>query len=98
MVHWRLTPQQLASLPFNDFIRMSVAYNREEHRRNTNSTTNAAFTAWLLGAGGHDMTFGKFLETYGIIEKSTDSNKVDTKALTEKAERITQQLKKKGLL
>jgi len=64
-----------------------------EKKRNEVETFNAAFTAWLMGAGGEGVTFGKFLETYGIIEKNTESEKIDTKALKAKADRVIEMLK-----
>jgi len=83
----------LASLPFDDFMMMAKAYAQEEKRHSETSTINAAFTAWLMGADA-GTTFGKFLEKYGIVEKVKDTAKADTKALYDKADRITEQLKK----
>jgi len=93
MVHWRLTPSELASLLFTEFMQMAKAYAQEDKRHHEALTINAAHTAWLLGADA-GTTFGKFLEKYGIVEKVKDTAKVDTKALYNKADRITEQLKK----
>lgn len=99
MVHWRLTPSQLGQLPFADFMTMAKAYADEERRKNETLRINAAHTAWLLGADS-GTTFGKFLTKWGIVEKklSDDSGKVDTKALYAKADRLTEQLKQKGVI
>jgi len=98
MVHWKLTPKGLASLEYKDFMIMARAFSAEERRKNEVLKINAAHTSWLLGAG-QGISFGKFLTKYGIIiEKKSIAEKVDTKALYEKADRITQQLKQKGIL
>jgi activator of 2-hydroxyglutaryl-CoA dehydratase len=98
MVNWKLTPRELASLEYKDFLLMSNAYADEERRHNELSRINAAHTAWLLGADAGS-TFGKFLEKWGVVEKRVISTgKIDTKALYDKADRITEQLKLKGLV
>ena len=99
MVNWRLTPAQMGELSFADFMTMAKAYADEERRHNETLRINAAHTAWLLGADS-GTTFGKFLVKWGVVEKklSDDSNKVDTKALYAKADRITEQLKQKGVI
>jgi len=88
----------MGQLSYKDFMIMARAYSDEERRKNEVLKINAAHTSWLLGAG-QGITFGKFLTKYGIIEKKpVNTEKVDTKALYEKAEKITQQLKQKGIL
>jgi hypothetical protein len=97
MVNWKLTPSQMGQLSYKDFMTMARAYSDEERRKNEVLKINAAHTAWLMGADS-GTTFGKFLTKWGIIEKKIDTGKVDTEALYEKADRITQQLKQKGIL
>jgi hypothetical protein len=98
MVHWKLTPKGLASLEYKDFMTMARAYSDEERRKNETLRINSARTSWLLGAD-RGVSFGAFITKWGIVEKkSIDTGKVDTEALYEKADRITQQLKQKGLL
>lgn len=98
MVNWKLTPKGLASLEFKDFLMMAKAYADEERRHNETLRINAAHTAWLMGADS-GTTFGKFLEKWGIIEKRVvNTGTIDTNALNEKADRITAQLKQKGLI
>jgi hypothetical protein len=99
MVHWKLTPAQLGRIPFADFMAMAKAFSDEERRHNETLRINAAHTAWLLGADS-GTTFGKFLTKWGIVEKKSDSggSKADTKALYDKADKITEQLKKQGAI
>ncbi|MDR2593004.1 MAG: hypothetical protein LBC59_09445 [Chitinispirillales bacterium] len=76
---------------------MAKAYADQERRKNETLRINAAHTAWLLGADS-GTTFGKFLEKWGVVEKKSDSGKIDTKALYAKADRLTEQLRQKGLI
>jgi len=98
MVNWKLTPSQMGQLSYKDFMTMARAYSDIERLKNENLRINAAHTAWLLGADS-GTSFGKFLVKWGIVEKkSINNSKVDTEALYEKAEKITEDLKKKGLI
>jgi fucose permease len=91
----------MGRLSFADFQTMAKAYADEERRHNETLRINAAHTAWLLGADS-GTTFGKFLTKWGVVEKKSDdssnSNKVDTKALYAKADKLTEQLKQKGVI
>jgi hypothetical protein len=55
LAHWRLLPSQLAAVPFADYLRMA-------------SALDAAFTAWLMGAGG-EKTWPQFCERLGLSER-----------------------------
>jgi hypothetical protein len=87
----------MGQLPFAEIMTMAKAYADQERRKNETLRINAAHTAWLLGADS-GTTFGKFLEKWGVVEKKSDSGKIDTKALYAKADRLTEQLRQKGLI
>jgi len=81
LVHWRLTPSQLAATPFIDFEQMASAVMDEEREQNKNRMIEAGYTAWLMGAGG-DKTFKSFCETYGLIDGLTEDEKLKEKRKT----------------
>lgn len=58
----------------------------EAHKREsiTESRKDAAFTAWLLGAGGKK-TWSEFCEHFGLIEKAPKMTKEERRAIIEKA-------------
>jgi hypothetical protein len=92
MVNWRLTPAQLASLPYQDFNKMFDAYIAIEKRNNETIAIASARTAWLLGADSGS-SFYKFLEKYGIIDKVVVvDTKIDTKKLYNMAENVTENI------
>jgi len=97
MVNWRLTPTQLAALEFQDFLAMAKAYAFVSKQQAQIASINSAHTAWLLGADS-GTPFGKFCEKYGIVDKVKDTSKVDKKAVYAKADRITEALKRKGVI
>jgi hypothetical protein len=71
---------------------MSSAAMRDRCREARAARLNAAFTAWLMGAGER-RTWGQFCSHYGLTEEAAKKpEKVDTKSLYEKADRIVERV------
>ena len=91
MTHWRLLPQELAALSFEDYCRMVDALDTVEREAGQETRLNAAFTAWLLGAGGRK-TWGKFCEHYGLIDKPPAMSAEEKKKEAAKARAIAERV------
>jgi hypothetical protein len=89
MVHWRLLPSALAALPFTDWSRMADALEAQKRESTTESRRDAAFTAWLLGAGGQK-TWSGFCEHFGLMEKQPKMTNEERRAMIEKAYAIAE--------
>jgi len=95
MVSWRLLPWELAAVSFSDFIKMANALEYVQYEECLSAQRNAAFTAWLSGAGG-DKTWLRFCEHLGLVSRSKDfeaENKLDTARIHKMADRVAENFK-----